>query len=63
MEIKTPNGNISNSNINFIIKPQALIKKWNQDLKLPQISNLDESIQKISNPYSNMTYTNENKTT
>jgi hypothetical protein len=30
-------------------------------LKLPQISNLDESIQKNSNPYSNMTYTNENR--
>jgi hypothetical protein len=40
----------------FVIKPQALIKQWNQDLKLSQISNLDESTPKISNPYSNMTY-------
>jgi len=37
-----------------------LIKQWNQDLKLPQISNLDESTPKISHPYSNTTYTIEN---
>jgi hypothetical protein len=29
-------------------------------LKLPQISNLDESTSKISHPYSNTTYTIEN---
>jgi hypothetical protein len=46
--------------VNFVIKPHILIKQWNQDLKLPQISNLDESIQKISHPYSNITCTNEN---
>ncbi len=46
--------------MNFVIKTHALIKQWNQDLKLPQISDLDKSIQKISHPYSNKTYTNEN---
>jgi hypothetical protein len=46
--------------VNFVIKPHALIKQWNQDLKLPQILNLDESIPKISDPYSNIMYTNEN---
>jgi hypothetical protein len=60
LEIKKQNENINNYNINFVIKPQALIEQWNQDLKLPQISNLDESTPKIANPYSNMTYTNEN---
>jgi hypothetical protein len=47
--------------MDFVIKPHALIKQWNQDLKLPQISNLDESIPKFSHPYSNITCTNENK--
>ncbi len=37
-----------------------LIKQWNQDLKLPQISDLDESTPEISHPYSNTTYTIEN---
>jgi hypothetical protein len=46
--------------VNFVIKPHALIKQWNQDLKLPQILDLDESIPKISHPYSNIIYTNEN---
>jgi hypothetical protein len=52
--------NNNNNNVNFIIKLQVLIKQWNQDLKLPQISNLDESTPKISHPYSNTTYTIEN---
>jgi hypothetical protein len=43
MEIKTNNENINNHNINFVIKLQVLIKQWNQDLKLPQISNVQES--------------------
>jgi hypothetical protein len=51
MEIKTQNENINNQKINFVIKPQTLIKQWNQDLKLPQISNLNESTPKTSNPY------------
>ncbi len=46
--------------MNFVIKTHDLIKQWNQHLKLPQISDLDESIPKISHPYSNKTYTNEN---
>jgi hypothetical protein len=60
IKIKTQNENINNHNVNFIIKPQVLIKQWFQDLKLPQISDLDESTQKISHPYSNTTYTIEN---
>jgi hypothetical protein len=43
MEIKTQNENINNHNVNFVIKPQVLIKQWNQDLKFPQISNVHES--------------------
>jgi hypothetical protein len=43
MEIKTQNENINNHNVNFFNKPQVLIKQWNQDLKLPQISNVQES--------------------
>jgi hypothetical protein len=39
IKIKTKNENINNHNVNFIIKPQVL----NQNLKLPQISDLDES--------------------
>ncbi len=54
------NENFNNHNVNFIIKPQVLIKQWNQDLKLPQISNLDELRPKISYPYSNTTYIIEN---
>jgi len=46
--------------VNFIIKLQTLIKQWNQDLKLPQISDLYESTLEISHTYSNMTYTNDN---
>jgi hypothetical protein len=51
---------INNYNYNFIIKPQVLIKQWNQDLKFPQLSDLDESTPNISHPYSNITYTIEN---
>ncbi len=60
MEIKTQNENVNNHNVNFIIKLQTLIKQWNQDLKLPQISDLYESTLEISHTYSNMTYTNDN---
>ncbi len=37
-----------------------MIKQWNQELKLPQISDLDDSTLEISHPYSNTTYTIEN---
>ncbi len=60
IKIKTKNENINNHNVNFIIKPQVLIKQWNQNLKLPQTSNLDESTSEISRPYSNITYTIDN---
>jgi len=60
IKIKTQNENINSHNVNFIIKPQVLIKQWNQDLKLPHISNLDESTSEISHPHSNTTYTIEN---
>ncbi len=46
--------------MNFIIKPQTLIKQWNQDLKLPQILYVYESILEISHTYSNTTYINDN---
>jgi len=46
--------------VNFVIKPHALIKQWNQDFELSQILDLDESKSKISHPYSNITCTNEN---
>jgi len=58
--INKKNENINNHNVNFVIKLHVLIKQWNQDLKLPQILDLDESIPKISHPYSNIIYTNEN---
>jgi hypothetical protein len=61
IKVKTQNENINDHNVNFIIKPQVLIKQWNQDLKLPQISKNDESTLEISHPYSNTTYTIENK--
>jgi len=59
-KIKTKNENINNHNVNFIIKPQVLIKQWNQNFKLSQTSNLDESTSEISHPYSNITYTIDN---
>jgi hypothetical protein len=37
-----------------------LIKQWNQDLKLPHISDYDELTQEISHPYLNTTYTIDN---
>ncbi len=60
MKIKTQNENINNHNVNFVIKSQVLIKQWNQDLKLPQISKVHESTSEISHPYSNTTYTTKN---
>jgi hypothetical protein len=60
IQIKTQNENINNHNVNFIIKLQVLIKQRNQNLKLPQISDLDELIPEISHPYSNITYTIDN---
>jgi hypothetical protein len=60
MDIKRLNENINNHNVNFIIKLQTLIKQWNQDLKLPEISDLYESTLEISHKYSNMTYINDN---
>ncbi len=60
-EIKTQNENINNHNVNFVIKFQVLIKQWNQDLKLLQISKVHESTSEISHPYSNTTYTTKNK--
>ncbi len=63
MKIKTQNENINSRNVNFVIKSQVLIKQWNQDLKLSQISKVHESTLEISHPYSNTTYTTKNKKT
>jgi hypothetical protein len=60
IKIKTQNEHVNKHNVNFIIKPQVLIKQWNQDLKLPIILDLDESTLEFSHPYSNTTYIIEN---